>query len=548
MAFGLVILFIYWPLIHTGFIIGDPQLIWFSSKNSIYHILFNPSTNMYFYPPLFTPMLSLSLKIDSFLFKTNPTGYNFHSFLSLFLTASMFYVFLQLYLSKPFAFCGTILFILNPATIATTSWLSTRHYIEGMFWALLSIYLLKSYDKGKGKLHYILSGITYLLASFNKEVYVILPAAAFLILRGNIYERFKKTLPLWIGLLIYIPYRLYMLGGHMGGYSDSVWTIKEITQNFGNLPYVTLNMLFGRFWLVGVIFFIGLTIGFLLKNRELYSCITTFVFYSVITIPVIILVSPKVWFTDKMTFRYIFHITTFLIIIGTIGLFLLYKKKFLHAISISLIFFSLLGLWYYRGIEVRDLYKKYRDDTMRDVVQLVEHRNDKFFISNAPRLYNLNWYFNGIKKMYKYFYNVNIDTKVVFLESLKFNTPELIQEVLNNINIDNSAKKRLSEEISEFQSNLKQGPVTIDVSLDGYWFYWYFGPPEKGYFALLYRRADELYSNINYAPYKGRYHFASEFAGPLYFRVLYKTVDNKDILSPEFMIDLPSKRKITYKS
>jgi len=548
-VFGLTILFLYWPLINAGFIIDDPQHVWFSAKNSISEILFNPSTYWYMYlnPPAFTPMLDLSFKIDSYFFKANPTGYNLHSFLSLFLTASMLYVFLRLYVPRIAAFCGTTLFIVNPTTIAVTGWLSTRHYIEGMFWALLTLYLVKTHDREKGKFRYILSGITYLLASLNKEVYVILPAVAFLISKGNATERFRKTLPLWTGLILYIPYRIYMLGGRAGGYPGSVWNVEGIIENFFKLPYITLNLLLGKFWFIAALFLVGLSVAFLIK-KGFYSYSMIFVAYSILVSPIVILSNPSSWLIDKIAIRYVFHITTFLIIVVTMGMGLLFKKRFLHIGFLSVIFFSMLGLWYHKGIEVRDLYKKYRDDTMMDVIKLVENRDKKYIISTAPRLYNLNWYFNGTKKMYNYFYDLKIDTKVVFLDMLKYHTPELIQDVLNNAGIDDSVKKRLSEEISTFQRNLKEGPLLIDVSWDGYWFNWSFGPSEKGIFCVLFRRADELYSIAYCVPHKDRYYFSPKFAGTLYFRVLGRLFTGEEVLSPEFVVEFPSKGNFSYES
>ena len=548
LIFGITILFLYWPLRHAGFIIDDPQYVWFSAGNSIYNIFSDPPTYMYINPSNFTPMLGLTFKIDSHFFKANPTGYNLHSFLSLFLTASMLYVFLRLYVSKVAAFCGAMLFIVNPVTVAVTSWLSTRHYIEGMFWALLTLCLVKMYDKEKGKFRYILSGITYLIASLYKEVYVILPAVAFLISKGAATERFRKTLPLWAGLILYIPYRIYMLGGRAGGYPGSVWTPEGMIQNFLNLPYITLNLLFGRFWLIGAIFIIGLSVVFLLKKKGFHGYTTALILYSVITLPVIPLNNPSSWLIDKMAIRYIFHITTFLIVIVTIGTSLLYEKRFLHISFLSVIFFAMLGLWYHKGIEVRDLFKKYREDTIEDVGKLLKNRDKKYIISTAPRLYNLNWYFNGIKKMYNYFYDLKIDTKVVFLDMLKYHTPELIQDVLKDAGIDDSVKKRLSEEISIFQRNLKEGPLMVDASWDGYWFNWNFGPPEKGTFCVLFRRADELYSLSYCVPHKGKYYFPPNFADTLYFRVSGRLFTGKDVLSPEFRINFPSKGNFRYRT
>jgi hypothetical protein len=532
--FGLIILLFYWPLRRAGFIVDDPQYIWFSTKNSIYKILFDPLTYMYLSFANFTPLLGLTLKIDSYLFKGDPLGYNLHSFLSLFLTSSMLYMFLRCYTSRIIALCGGILFIISPATVAVASWFSARHYMEGMFWALLSLYLIEKTTNEKILLS-TFGAITYFIASLYKEIYVVLPAIAFLLARGNIQKRFIRTLPLWLVLLVYVPYRLYMLGGGIGGYRTSVFSFKGLIQNLISLPEITMIMLFDKFWYIFILFILSMI--FLLKKKFIkYTNI--FIIYLVLLIPIATL--------SEMTLRYSFHLAVYFIIIAAVGWQQLKKTKLLYSGFMPFVFLATFLLWSYKGIEVRDFYKQYREQTMAEVSELVKNKDKPFIISTAPELCDLNWYFNGIKKMYHLFYGTEIKARVIFPNFFKYNPPALIQEVLDaRKEINSPSKGLLIHNVSK--RDYRKGPLSVNISFDGYYFRWEFGPVEGPYTVLI-RREDEFYFPYRSIPSKGSYLFAPGFADLLYFRVLYKRPDGREIVSPEFKVRFPSKEKYSYKT
>lgn len=537
--FGLIILLFYWPLRRAGFIVDDPQYIWFSAKNPILKILFDPLTYMYLSPANFTPLLGLTFKIDSYLFKGDPLGYNLHSFLSLFLTSSMLYMFLRCYTSRIIALCGGILFIISPATVGVTSWFSTRHYMEGMFWALLTLYLIKKNTEGGNVLLYISSAITYFLASLYKEVYVILPVVAFLIAYGDVRRKFVKTLPLWIGLLIYIPYRLCMLGGKFGGYPNSDFSIKGLIQNLISLPYITMGMLFGKFWLIVFLFLFSFI--FILKEKPV-TYIIVLILYVVLLVPIV----PVSLSMTPMELRFVFHVATFLIIIAAIGAQHFKGRTFLYSGLLPVLFIAIFFCWYHKAVEARGLYKQYREQTMAAVSELVKNKDKPFIISTAPELCDLNWYFNGIKKMYHLFYGTEIKARVIFPNFFKYNSPALIQEVLDaRKEINSPLKGLLIHDVSE--RDYRKGPLSVNISFDGYYFRWEFGPVQGPYTVMI-RRKDEFYFPYRSIPSKGSYLFAPGFADLLYFRVLYKRHDGEEIVSPEFEVRFPSKEKYSYKT
>jgi hypothetical protein len=534
LLFGFTIIIFFWPLRKAGFIIDDPQYIWFSAKNSLIKIFFDPLTYMYLSPANFTPFLALAFKIDSYFFKTNPFGYNLHSFLSLFITASMLYIFLRNYASKIVAICGAVFFIVCPSTAEITSWLSTRHYLEGMFWALLSLYCIQRWDNRKNSLNFFLVAFPYLIASLYKEVYVPLPAVAFLLTGGGIRRRFFKTLPLWTGVFLYMPYRLYMLGGNVGGYPASAFSLGEIAHNVIMISQALPKMIFGQYWpmffLLCVIFIIVLTV------KKKYAFLAgTLVSFFVILIPIATLD------VQTISLRYLFHITTFIIILVGIGWHHLSQTKLIYRVPAVLMILGIFFIWINKSIEVRNTYKQYRDQTMADVVSLIQNRDKPFIISHAPEICDLNWYFDGVKKMYRLFEGLDIETKIVFTNYLKYNPPAMIQKVVDSMaENDNNMQESITGGFHPDRTAFQENPLSIYINTDGYAFYWEFGPVE-GPYTVMVRRENEFYFPYKSVPRKGRYLFAPGFADLLYFRVLYQKADGTEVISPEFQLQFPSK-------
>ncbi len=532
--FGFTIIVFLWPLRKAGFIIDDPQYIWFSAKNSLLKIFFDPLTYMYLSPANFTPFLALTFKIDSYFFKGNPLGYNIHSFISLFSTSCMLYILLRNYSSKVVAICGVMFFILCPATVEITSWLSTRHYLEGMFWALLSLHFMQRRDDSSNSLNFFLVASPYFIASLYKEVYVPLPAVAFLLTSGDIRKRFFKTLPLWIGLFLYIPYRLYMLGGNVGGYPASVFSLGEIAHNVIMLSQALPKMLFGQFWSISLLLFVTFIILLMIKKKYV-------LWVGILASYIVILIPIATLSIQTISFRYLFHLTTFIIILVAIGWDYLSEKKMIYRVPVVLMILGTFFIWTNKSIEVINTYKQYRDQTMADVVALIQNRDKPFIISHAPEICDLNWYFDGVKKMFQLFEGLDVKTKILFPNYMKYNPPGMIQEALNSIeeNID-PLHEVFTSNLSFYSKDFQKGPLSLYVSTNGYAFYWEFGPGEGPYIVMV-RRKNEFYFPYKFVPREGRYLFAPGFADLLYFRVLYQQPGGIEVISPEFELHFPSK-------
>ena len=216
LAFLCFVVWIYYvPLLNSYFASDDTEWIWFAATKSIYQILFSPENYRAINSSNFTPLLGLSFKADWKLFGMNPAGYNVHNLISLVAAGGAFFVFMRLFCSSFVALLGLILFFLNPIVMSVYSWSSTRQYVEGMICALVSLTLYVKTDR-EAKVS-VMSGFFCLLSVLYKEVYIVLPFVALVISKATLTRRFRSIAPMFFAIMLYIPWRLWILGG-VGGY------------------------------------------------------------------------------------------------------------------------------------------------------------------------------------------------------------------------------------------------------------------------------------------------------------------------------------------
>src|SRR4030042_24857 len=189
-----------------------------------------------------------------------------------------------------------------------------------------------------------------------------------------------------------------------------------------------------------------------------------------------------------MELRFVFHVATFLIIIAAIGAQHFKGRTFLYSGLLPVLFIAIFFCWYHKAVKAR----------------------------------------------------------VIFPNFFKYNSPALIQEVLDaRKEINSPLKGLLIHDVSE--RDYRKGPLSVNISFDGYYLRWEFGPVQGPYTVMI-RRKDEFYFPYRSIPSKGSYLFAPGFADLLYFRVLYKRHDGEEIVSPEFEVRFPSKEKYSYKT
>lgn len=218
-----------WPGFSVGWSIGDEMnTALVAHKYSPADYFFDPRIYRLHNHAALTPWAifsyELDLQIASFwLGERDPQAWvtRLHQGLSGALLLGVTYFFLRGWLLPSLALVTTAIFSLSwPAVDAYTA-TTSRHYVEGGIFAVLS--LMAYFHAGRmpgGSVVAlrVLSAFLFLLALTAKEIFAPLPVFLFLIERGGLGERMRKLWAHGVVVVFYIAWRYLMLGVLVGGY------------------------------------------------------------------------------------------------------------------------------------------------------------------------------------------------------------------------------------------------------------------------------------------------------------------------------------------
>ncbi|GEM_PF-1856718 len=525
----LVVGSLYVPMLKNWFYSDDTFWIWTSATTKFYEIFFVPER----YRAMasnFTPMLGVSFKIDWNFFGLNPIGYSIHSLLSLGATSIALLFLLRLYMSSDRAILGIILFLLNPITLSVTYWYSTRHYIEGLFWCLLSLYSFVKSEK-IGKIS-TFSGIYYLLASLNKEVYVVLPAVSYLISKGDVLMRIKKTLPLWAGLFIYTIWRIWIMGG-IGGYpGNQPLDIYFIPEFFNRTILFLSHNWFGSAYIL-MYLILGLLFLFSLKQSRFLGI------FLLLLIPIFPVSS--IFDSHHYMGRYFFHLSVFIICM-IIFLYdrIMTKYKYQHKVFAVIIVFLIIILNIRQDIDIIKTIRTERIESEASAISFLQ--SQKKYIESKQS----SWFYESLRNIHKEFFGQVIDTRLVPDESLlKYADNKKLKEIK-----DSSILIPIDKIVSD-QKRLLKGPIDIKMALEQYKLSWEFGPYEEGQYSILIGKIQGLYhEKYGMKPF-GSFMLSKTHRDStpdiIYIRILYQSLgDSYEIISDELTLSIPGFQKIHY--
>jgi hypothetical protein len=218
----------------------------------------------------FTPWIIFSFKLDFWLFGLEPAGFYAHNLFSIALAGLAGFFFLRLWLGQGWAFLGAGFFLLGAPVWFIAQIACFRHYTEGLIFAILALagFILAGRRQHAG---YAWGGsIFYLLAISAKELYVPLAGMLLLIPEGRLGSRLRHLLPYFIVALVYLPWRVYMLGQ----FTDA----EQYPSFLRASPLETLkiiagipNLFFagGGLWAGGLSLLLLLLLIYLIRNRPL---------------------------------------------------------------------------------------------------------------------------------------------------------------------------------------------------------------------------------------------------------------------------------------
>ncbi len=227
----------------------DPLHLKEAISHSPGEYFFIPHVWQEFQGGFFTPLLTLSYDVDFSLFGLNPELFYAHQLISLCLAAYSIYLLLSLWASRSTALLGAILLLVSPPFALGAHWLAIRHYVEGLAIACFALYAWTQALRRQSMALCWASAALYLLSMLAKEVYVPLAALMILLPERTYQERIKFSWPLWVSLLIYSAWRLWMLGGQIGGYGhfSTNWEASPdiVLAAILLMPFTFYAMLFG---------------------------------------------------------------------------------------------------------------------------------------------------------------------------------------------------------------------------------------------------------------------------------------------------------------
>lgn len=264
------VLALYGGALNNWWCCDDTQILKHAINFSPREYFFVPEVWRSLIPYSLTPWLTLTYDIDHALFGFSPAWFYAHNLLTIALCSWLIYLIARQWVDGRFALGGALMFLVGSPIAVASQQLMVRHYVEGLLFYLLAVFLfIKGMQNDRTRLGW-LAGLAFAIASSSKEVYLPLGFVPFLLPVGNFRQRLAIAYPFLLVMLLYVPWRWYMLGDVVGGYtpvgelarSDLIIALHQFTQIPGMLLTVP------GVWLLGGLALAGLVLA-LIANRRI---------------------------------------------------------------------------------------------------------------------------------------------------------------------------------------------------------------------------------------------------------------------------------------
>lgn len=214
----------YRQTLNNSWVADDPMILRFAINYRPWQYFFIPDVWREFSAANFTPWSVLSFDIDYWAWGLSPYAFYIHHLFSLCLMSAIAFYVLKQWLTGILSFLSVFLFTISPPFAESAQMLMMRHYIEGMVFVLLSLYLYVKAVRKMSIPYIVLAAVFYLLACLSKEIYAPLVFVILLIPAGNWRKRLRFMSTFILIVALYIIWRWLMLGRLLGGYGlPLVW-------------------------------------------------------------------------------------------------------------------------------------------------------------------------------------------------------------------------------------------------------------------------------------------------------------------------------------
>lgn len=291
---------LYYSVLSAGWRFDDGAHLEFAMTYSPWQYFFMPEITRLQSGANLTPWNAFFYDINLSIFGLNPGGFYFHQLIILWLISTVTYFFLKLWLDWSWAILGATLFLMGAPTVHVANQIMAGHYTTGLLFTVIALYIYTRAVRDQNRSLALLSALFYLLAVTCKETYVPLIAILPFIPVGTIKERISYALPTLCIVIVYLVWRIQVLGRLYGGYNLSgTYDFYQIIETLGHIPFFLFGShLIAKFLLVVMTILIVYT----LYHRQM-NAILVLIVTGLLLFPLIPLVSyPGITAPDRYLF------------------------------------------------------------------------------------------------------------------------------------------------------------------------------------------------------------------------------------------------------
>jgi hypothetical protein len=359
----------------------------------------------------------------------------------------------------------------------------TRHYLEGMLFALLAILAFVHAQRRQSMPWAFAGALAYALAVTAKEIYVPLVLVVLVIPPvNNLLTRMRLASPFIVIAFLYIFWRQYMLGAMMEGYADksSMLSFRSLTGIFEALGHFP-EFFFGSSWKLPTLLFCSALALALLKRVSIIP--VSIVLAVVIVVPLVPLIAfPGITEADRYLFLFWF-VASFACVLSIQSAASLVSpnKNIQYAIGIPLCLVVIISTIFHT-IEIektrRALYQEF--EVQGRFISAAGKQQG--FIPSQPLL-NGYWYVTGFCDIKK---RLGLACPASLIKGLPVsgNVDQLYAyDPDSGVMADISSK--IDDEMSKIESIDRSRPLFGSLSLENGWARWDFGPYPNGQYYLV---------------------------------------------------------------
>lgn len=215
----IAIIMLYGSVVNLWWMNDDPAILKLALQHDPWQYFFVPNIYRELSIANFTPLVVLSYGVDCALFGLDPKMFYLHHLFVLWLCTGMIYMLLRGWCSRFISLVGASSFLLGLPLVTISQDLMTRHYIEGLFFSLMSVFFFRKGLRENKRGWIFCAAFFYMVAMTAKEVYVPLVFLLLALPERNWKLRLNYCLPLFLVFLVFMLWRSWMLGFSVGGYS-----------------------------------------------------------------------------------------------------------------------------------------------------------------------------------------------------------------------------------------------------------------------------------------------------------------------------------------